>query len=327
MQIFRSLDAIPASIARTVTAVGNFDGVHRGHQVILTRVRERARLLDAHSVALLFDPHPVRLLRPELAPKLITPLPQRLDLLAQTGLDAAVVVEFTEEFSSLSPPDFADQVLAQSLRAVEVHEGDNFRFGRGAAAGTTELEELGRELGFGVVAHPALTVRGLTVSSSQVRELIASGDMSMTRALLGRAFSIQSKTARGRGMGSKLTVPTINLAPYDELLPAAGVYVSRLRIGGETLPAVTNAGYRPTFGESDFSIESHLLEVVPPELDLAQLIEGTPVELCFLARIREEGHFASAEALKAQIMRDAAHAQRYFRLMDIGQASTSLQRP
>src|SRR5271170_3271669 len=205
MQVFPSLDSIPASLTRTVLAIGNFDGIHRGHQDIIEKVRERARLLDAQSVAVTFDPHPVRLLRPDQAPRLITPLPERLDLLAQTGIDATLVIPFTEEFSRLSAQDFAERVLHQTLRAIEVHEGDNFRFGHGARAGTPELERLGRELGFAVFTHPALTVRGIPVSSSQVRQRIAAGDMSCARALLGRPFSIRSTPARGRGIGARLT--------------------------------------------------------------------------------------------------------------------------
>src|SRR5271154_2142619 len=191
MQVFTSLDAIPASLTRpgdftrTVLAIGNFDGVHRGHQEIIEKVRERARLLGAQSVAVTFDPHPGRLLRPAQAPRLITPLPQRLVLLAQAAIDAAVVIPFTEKFSHLSAHDFADGVLHRTLHAVEVHEGDTFRFGHGATAGTAELEQLGRELGFSVVKESALTVRGIPVSSSQIRLRIAAGDVSSARALLG----------------------------------------------------------------------------------------------------------------------------------------------
>jgi riboflavin kinase / FMN adenylyltransferase len=315
MQIIRSLESIPASLTRTVVAIGNFDGVHRGHQAIMRRIRERASLLDAQSIAVTFDPHPVRILRPDQAPPLITPLPQRLDLLAQTGIDATVVIPFTEEFSHLSAHDFAARVLRDSLHAIEIHEGDNFRFGHGAQAGTAELEQLGQELGFAVVAHSALTIRGIAVSSSQVRQRIAAGDMSCARALLGRPFSIWSTPAQGRGIGTRLTVPTINLAPYRGLLPANGVYITRTRIGSgpttEVFDAVTNAGNRPTFGEDSYAIESHLLDFRP--IDLA---EDTPIELCFLARVRPERRFDSPEALKAQILRDVAHARRYFRLAD-----------
>jgi riboflavin kinase / FMN adenylyltransferase len=310
MQVFHSLDALPSLPSRTVLAIGNFDGVHRGHQAILHEVRRRATEIGAKSVAVTFEPHPVRVLRPEQAPKLITPLPQKLDLLAATGIDATVVIPFTLEFSRLSALEFARDVLLDSLRAVEVHEGDNFRFGHNASAGPVELAQLGHELGFGVAAQPALYVRGIPVSSSQVRRAIAAGDMAITRALLGRPFSICSTPVSGRGIGTHLTVPTINFAPYDELLPASGVYVTRLQIAGEIFDAVTNAGHRPTFGENSFAIESHLLNFHEMELTPA-----TPLELCFLARIREERRFASPTALKEQILKDASHARRYFGLL------------
>jgi riboflavin kinase/FMN adenylyltransferase len=324
MQVFRSLDEIPSSFGPTVVAIGNFDGVHRGHQAIIGNVRQRARELATpdsrvRSIALTFDPHPVRVLRPAQAPRLITPMPQRLDLLAATGLDATVVIPFTEEFSRLSAHDFAQQVLSHSLRAAEVHEGDNFRFGRNATAGTPELIELGRELGFRVVAHTALKVRGITVSSSEVRQRIAAGNLATARALLGRAFSIRSTQARGRGIGTRLTVPTINLAPYDELLPADGVYITQLKVGSahaatgqgmQVFQGVTNAGTRPTFGEPSYAIETYLLNF--REIDLTP---ETPLELCFLKRIREEKKFETPEALKAQIMKDVAKAERYFRLL------------
>jgi riboflavin kinase/FMN adenylyltransferase len=310
MKIFRSLDALSSPPCRTVLAIGNFDGVHRGHQAILRNVRERAAQLGARSLAVTFDPHPVRVLRPEQAPKLITPLPQKLDLLAATGVDATVVIPFTPEFSRLSAVEFARDVLLGSLQAAEVHEGDNFRFGHNASAGPAELAQLGRELGFGVVAQPALYVRGIQVSSSHVRRCIAEGNMATARALLGRPFSIRSTQVRDRGIGTRLTVPTINLARYDELLPASGVYITRMKIGEATFDAVTNAGHRPTFGENAYAIESHLLDF--REMDHAP---DTPLELCFLSRLRAERRFDSPAALKQQILKDAAHARRYFQLL------------
>jgi riboflavin kinase/FMN adenylyltransferase len=309
MQTFFSLDALPPLPRRTVLAIGNFDGVHRGHQAILRNIRERAAQLGAKSLAVTFDPHPVRVLRPEQAPKLITPLRQKLELLAATDIDATVVIPFTAEFSRLSALEFARDVLLGALQAAEVHEGDNFRFGHNASAGPAELAQLGRELGFGVVAQPALYVRGIQVSSSHVRRCIGEGNMATVRALLGRPFSIRSTPVRDRGVGARLTVPTINLARYDELLPASGVYVTRMKIGGEIFDSVTNAGHRPTFGENAYAIESHLLEY--REIDLAP---QTPLELCFLSRIRAERRFESPAALKQQILKDASHARRYFRL-------------
>jgi riboflavin kinase/FMN adenylyltransferase len=324
MQVYRSIAEAPTTLAPSVIAIGNFDGVHRGHLSILGDVCARAQARDASAVAVTFDPHPLRVLRPEFAPKLITPLEQRLRLLAASGLDAALVLPFTRAFSEYSAEAFASEVLARSLGAVEVHEGDNFRFGYQAQAGMAELRELGVKLGFEAFTHPVLTVRGLTVASSQIRSLITSGEVSKARALLGRPFSIVSTQARGRGIGGKLLVPTVNLAAYDELVPGHGVYITRLRIGDAVgapcFNAVTNAGNRPTFGEDSYAIESYLLEFDPATAP--EITPETPLELSFLARLRGEQRFPSPEALKAQILRDVARAQRYFRLVRLRTRST-----
>lgn len=311
MRTWTSIEALPPEMRRTVAAIGNFDGVHRGHQAIIRRVLDRARQLDAQAIAITFDPHPLAVLHPDRAPKLITPMAMRLRLLEETGLDATVVLPFTREFSMQSARQFAERVLVRSLRVAEVHEGDTFRFGHDAAAGIKDLEALGKELGFGVASHGSLRVRGVAVSSSEVRRRVAAGQLSMARALLGRPFSILSTTARGRGVGTKLTAPTINLGSYSELLPPHGVYVTRVRIGPGTPPldAVTNVGTRPTFDGAGFAVESHLLDGPPP----VELTESTPVEVCFLMRLRDERRFPSPEELRAQIMRDVARAKVYFR--------------
>jgi riboflavin kinase/FMN adenylyltransferase len=317
MQVFRELHDVPSALGPSVIAIGNFDGVHRGHLSILRDVGTRARSRGAAAVAVTFDPHPLRVLRPEYAPKLITPLEQRLQLLSATGLDATLVLPFTRAFSEYSAEAFASEVLAGALGAVEVHEGDNFRFGYQAQAGMAELHALGLRLGFEVFTHPVLTVRGLQVASSQIRSLIAEGAVSKARALLGRPFSILSTQARGRGIGTRLLVPTVNLAAYEELLPGHGVYITRLRIGdGADAPcfdAVTNAGNRPTFGADSYAVESYLLDFDPASAP--EMTPETPLELTFLARIRGEQRFATPEALKVQILRDVAYARRYFRLM------------
>jgi riboflavin kinase/FMN adenylyltransferase len=314
MQVFRTLDQFPADFGPTIIAIGNFDGVHCGHRWIIEHARSRAHQLDAKCIAVTFDPHPVHVLRPQAAPKLITPMPERLRLLAGTGLDATVVLPFTEEFSHMPAEAFARDVLRERLHAVEVHEGDSFRFGYQAQAGIAELIELGKRFGFTVVAHHMRMVRGWPVSSSEIRQRIAAGDMTAAHTLLGRPFSILSTPASGRGIGAKQTVPTINLAPYSELLPANGVYITRMKIGDEpdaaTFNAVTNAGNRPTFGEPSFAVESHLLDFRPVLLG-----EDTPIELTFLKRIRAEQRFPSPEVLKAQILRDVAYAMRYFHLL------------
>ena len=308
--VFRSLDEIPAGFGPTVAAVGNFDGVHLGHRAILAAAADEARKAGARAVAITFDPHPEQFLRPAQAPKLITPLPERLRLLAETGIDAALVLRFDAELADLSPREFAQEILVAALGVRSVHEGQNFRFGHGATAGVKELAAMGEELGFTVRAHNAVRVHGLEVSSSAVRALVTAGDVRRARWMLGRAFAVLSTPASGRGIGARLLVPTVNLARYDGLLPGFGVYATRLKVNGRAFQAVTNVGNRPTFGEASFAVESHILDFEPIEI-----CEGTPIELEFLLRLRGEREWPSPEALKAQILKDVARVKRYFALL------------
>lgn len=309
MQIYRSLSELPPSFGPTVATIGNFDGVHRGHQWVIGEVIARARALKTQSLIITFDPHPVRVLRPETAQPLITPLARKLDLFAATGIDAVLVLPFTHELSHTPARIFAADVLRQRLGIIELHEGDNFRFGYRAEADVESLEALGRELGFRVLIYPPRILRGKAVSSTRIRQLISHGDVGTARALLGRPFAIISTPASGRGYGTRYTVPTINLAPYPELIPAIGVYITTLSIAGERFDAVTNVGDRPTFGEDSFTIESHLLNFHPMDLT-----EQTPLNLSFLHRLRDEIRWPSPEALREQIGRDLRRAQRYFTL-------------
>lgn len=309
MHIFRHLEEVPQDFGWTIVSVGNFDGVHRAHQLVLRRIVERGRELKAKSVAVTFDPHPVSILRPDAAPKLITPADRKLELLAQSGVESALIIPFTEDFSRLTASEFASHVLRDRLHAREVHEGANFRFGNRAQGNVQQLQELGRELGFAVQIYPEMRLRGDLVSSSRIRELIASGSVSRARALLGRVFSIRAHPSRGRGYGRRYTVPTINLSEYSGLVPANGVYVTRTRIEKEAFDSVTNVGVRPTFENASFAIESHLLDFRP--LDVS---DNSDVEICFLRRLREERKFPSPEALRKQIAQDVARSQRYFRL-------------
>ena len=309
IQVFRSLAEIPAGFGPTVAAVGNFDGVHRGHREILASVTAEARGTGAKAVAITFDPHPEQFLRPDKAPRLITPNAERVRLLAETGIDAALVLKFDEALACLAPRAFVERILVGALETRSVHEGQNFRFGHCAAAGIKELAAMGTEFGFSVSMHEALCVRGLEVSSSAIRALVAAGDVRRARWMLGRPFTVLSTPARGRGIGTRLLVPTVNLAAYDGLLPAFGVYVTRLKIAGRAFQAVTNVGNRPTFEGVGFGVETHILDFEPVEMD-----EETPIELEFFMRLRGEMKWPSPEALKAQIFKDVARAKRYFRL-------------
>ena len=310
--IFRSLADVPAEFGPCVAAIGNFDGVHRGHQQILAATVAEARPAQARSLAVTFDPHPERFLRPERAPRLITPMQTRLPLLEGTGVDAVLVLPFDAELASMRAHEFVEQILVNRLHVQTLHEGASFRFGHRAEGGVTELEAFGRELGFEVHIHSAVRVHGIEVSSTATRAAIAAGDVKRARWMLGRPFSMQSTHRAGRGVGAKLLVPTVNFARYDELLPAAGVYGTRLHVAGQCFQAVTNIGNRPTFDEAGFAIETHILDFEPFALD-----DSTPLTLEFLVRLREERKFAAVEDLRAQIALDVAKARRCFaRLAD-----------
>jgi riboflavin kinase/FMN adenylyltransferase len=307
--VFRSIAEIPAAFGPSVAAIGNFDGVHLGHRNILSAVAAEARQIGARSIAITFDPHPEQFLRPGQAPGLLTPLAERLRLLDGTGIDAILVLPFNAALASLSAEQFVRGILVAALAVRSIHEGRSFRFGSGAVAGVKELAAFGAQFGFTVCVHEAVSVHGLEISSSAVRALIAAGDMRRARWMLGRPFAVLSTPARGRGIGTRLLVPTVNLAPYSGLLPAFGVYVTRLKINGRAFQAVTNLGNRPTFGEPSFAVESHILYFEPVDLN-----DQTPLELEFLLRLRSEIQWPSPEALKQQIFKDVTRAQRYFRL-------------
>jgi riboflavin kinase/FMN adenylyltransferase len=309
MKVFPSLAEVPAGFGPSVAVIGNFDGVHLGHCDVLQAVVAEARSEGRQAVAITFDPHPEQFLRPASAPHLITPLPERLRLMAATGIDAVLVLRFDESLACLSARDCVEEILVRKLAVRAMHEGANFRFGHRAEAGVTELAEFGREFGFTLTVHPPVKAHGMAVSSTAIRELVAAGDMRRARWMLGRPFVIRSTPARGRGIGGRLLVPTVNLAPYNGLLPAFGVYVTRLTIDGRGFQSVTNVGNRPTFGEPSFAVESHILDFEPVDLT-----EETPLELEFLLRLRPEITWPSPEALKTQIMKDVGRAKRYFRL-------------
>jgi riboflavin kinase/FMN adenylyltransferase len=308
MQIFHNLDEVPADFGSTVVSVGNFDGVHRAHRHVIDEIVGRAKAGNARSVVVTFEPHPTRILRPDHSFKLLTPLPEKLRLLEATGVDAVLLLPFSRDLSLMTPHQFAHDILKKRLHAREVHEGYNFHFGHKAAGNIQALRKLGSEMGFEVNDYPEMRLRGEPVSSSHIRKLLSEGRVSRARHLLDRPFSILSTAGRGRGYGSKYTVPTINLAHYGELVPKDGVYVTRTRVGEECFDSVTNVGNRPTFGSESFAIESHLLNFHPLELSAE-----TEVELFFLDRLRDEIKFPSIDALKEQIGRDVRKAGTYLR--------------
>src|SRR5258708_21986816 len=310
MQTFRQLDDVPRDFGPAILSVGNFDGVHRAHRHVIDEIVPRARVGNAHSMIVTFEPHPARILHPDYNFKLLTPLPEKLRLLEATAIDAVLLLPFSPDLSLFTPRQFAHEILKKRLNAREVNEGYHFHFGHKAAGNIQVLRDLGREkdMRFEVHDYPEMRLRGEPVSSSHIRRLLSDGRVSRARHLLARPFSILSTAGRRPGYGSKYTVPTVNLARYEELVPKDGVYVTRTRVGNECFDSVSNIGNRPTFGSDSFAIESHLLNFHPLELSAE-----TEVEIHFLDRLRDEIKFPSVEALKEQIGRDVRKAQKYLR--------------
>jgi len=310
MQVFHKLEDVPADFGPSYVSVGNFDGIHRAHAHVLGEIVRRAKQHGGKAIAVTFEPHPARILRPDSGLKLLTPPPEKLRLLSATGIDAVLLLPFGRDLSLMTPRQFAERILKKKLHAREVHEGFNFRFGHKAAGDVHTLTQLGKEFDFEVTEYPERTLRGEPVSSSHIRRLIGEGRVGRARHLLARPFCILGVPGRGRGLGSKYTVPTINLARYEELVPKDGVYITCTRVGSEQFDSVTNVGNRPTFGVESFAIETHLLNFHPLDLE-----PESEVEICFLERLRDEIKFPSVEALREQIARDVKKARRYFHLL------------
>jgi phosphoribosyl 1,2-cyclic phosphate phosphodiesterase len=291
----------------SVLAIGNFDGIHLGHQAILRATVERARALNGVSTALTFDPSPRKVLRPETAPPRLSTNAQRMEWFNLLGLEAVVVLPFTLDLARLSPEEFIEQILVRDLHVKAVLVGENFRFGHKQAGDVKRLSELGAKHAFDVVIVPPVVYRGEVVSSTIIRREIAAGDVSHAARLLGRPFVLTGEVVSGTGTGRRFTFPTLNLAAEQELLPARGVYVTRTCLDGETRShrSVTNVGVRPTFNGSALSIETHLLD--------AQLAAAPRrIEVRFWKRLREEKKFSGPEELREQIARDIARANKFF---------------
>ncbi|MGA2153241.1 MAG: bifunctional riboflavin kinase/FAD synthetase [Bryobacteraceae bacterium] len=308
MKIYRSLEEVPADFGPSALTIGNFDGVHTGHRSILRRVTQVAAARGWKPSALMFDPHPARVVAPQRAPRLMTSPARRAALMAAEGIEQVLILPFTTEVARLTPEQFARQIVAGRLGARAVLVGDNFRFGHDHAGNVETLRALGSEFGFETEIVPAVARRGRAVSSSAIRGLIESGRVALAARWLERPYSLEGDVVAGRGIGSRQTVPTLNLSTAAELIPKTGVYVTRTRDldTARAWNSITNVGYRPTFGDStQLTIETFLLD--PPAGETPRRIS---VE--FLWRVREERKFSNPEALKARILRDAAAARRYF---------------
>lgn len=291
-----------------VATIGNFDGLHVGHQTIIRGVVERARELDCPAVVITFTPHPLSVVAPNRVPPQILTLSQKEELLESMGIDAILEVPFNHEFSRWSADRFVDELLHSKLQAREVHIGADFGFGAGRTGNLAYLEKKGNELGFDVRGVPPVTIRGIRISSSIVREAIEKGAMRTIRTCLDRDHFVDGRVETGRRLGRRIGVPTVNLAPRNDLFPRSGVFVttSHFESFGRTFAGVTNIGVRPTLYENyATTIETHIL-------DFNANVYGDEVRLHFHKLLRREQRFASAVELTNQIRRDIERTRLYF---------------
>ena len=300
-------DDPPPRWNQPVLAVGNFDGLHRGHMKIIDRVRRRAGERGGTPAAMTLDPHPPRVLRPDKAPPLLMTKAQKLEALARTGMQGIAVVRFTRELSQWDPEVFVRTVLVEWLHVAEVWVGANFLFGRDRSGTFSVLRSLGARYGFRAEKIDPVRYKDFVVSSTRIRRLVSEGRVDEAGALLGHHYFIDGVVTRGAGRGRQLGFPTANLATENELLPPAGVYATTATIDGIVRPAVANIGMRPTFGDVDRStVEAHVF-------DFDQDLYDQGLRLGFVQRMRDERAFPDVDALRTQIEADARTARRLFR--------------
>jgi len=288
--------------ARPAATLGNFDGVHLGHQRAFALLQERARVLQAPSVAVTFEPHPVSVLRPEHAPKRILTPKLKEELIAAHSIDHLVVIHFTREFSRITAEEFVSRVLVEKLQVAELVLGANFRFGHGREGDLESLRNLGARFGFVVDQVEAEAHEGEIISSSRIRRSLEEGAVDEAAAMLGRPYFFEGDVIRGDGRGKLMGFPTANLKVDGDVLVADGVYVTEATIGGETVPGMTHVGRRPTFGLEERSVETHLF-------DFDRDLYDARIRLHFHHRIRGTVKFSSAEALQEQLRLDREEAQ------------------
>jgi riboflavin kinase / FMN adenylyltransferase len=307
-RIVRGIEGAGRGFGPCALSIGNFDGVHAGHRLILRRVAALASERAWKPAAMTFDPHPARILAASRAPRLLSSVAERASWMGEQGIEQVAVIPFDLDFARLTPEEFVVEILVRKLDARAVVVGENFHFGHQHIGDIKLLRELGARHNLIVEAVPAVRIRGHKVSSSAIRRLVEAGEVSRAGRMLERPYAISGEVISGYGIGSRRTVPTLNLATESEVIPGRGVYITRTgdRDSGRLYPSVTNVGIRPTFGGHKLTIETHLLEFTDIEAPAR-------IRVQFLYRLRAERKFPTPEELKVQILGDVARAQTYFR--------------
>jgi riboflavin kinase/FMN adenylyltransferase len=298
MEVINGIDKIKRRFRNPVITIGNFDGVHIGHLSLFQRVKDLAETLGGESVVITFYPHPIKVLSPSNGPPLITSHEQKVHLIEVAGIDVFLVIQFTPEFATMSASDFVQEIIHAKIGARAVVVGPDYRFGHKREGDIPALTRMGRELNFGVHVVPDITLNGVEVSSSTIREFVTVGDLKRAREMLGRDYQVAGRVVRGRDRGGRLLgFPTANLQLIEELTPKPGVYATEVVIEGQLYDGATNIGYSPTFKNGAFSVETYIL-------DFSEDVYGKVIQVRFIKRLRDEKTFSSPEELSLQIQKD-----------------------
>jgi riboflavin kinase/FMN adenylyltransferase len=306
MQIVRHIDDPSLSITASVVTLGNFDGIHKGHQALIGGAVAEARKLGIPCVVLTFEPHPLKVLAPQRAPKMLLSHKDKMQLLQALGVDVVVIQNFDLAFANLAAESFVRGLLVDRLKARRIWVGSDLRFGQGRKGGVAELKEWGGELGYSVATVDAVVVNDARVSSSRIRQLVIAGQVDAVEPMLGRYHFLSGRVVGGHRRGRDLGFPTANISTRTEVLPLDGIYATFFHLGDRRLSSVSSIGVNPTFGAGPRSIESYILS-------FQEDIYGTAVKLSFVKRLRAEMNFTSAAALSAQIRQDVDSAAAIFR--------------
>ncbi len=302
MRIVRGLKSFTERLPKPVLTLGNFDGVHLGHQAIFRKVIARACDIGGTSIAFTFEPHPLKVIAPERSPRLLNTFHGKMKLLAASGIDVVICANFTRVFADQNPDDFARGVLHEKIGVREVYVGYDYAFGKGREGSIESLKRMGQTYGFEVGVIEAVQANGMVVSSSTIRDMIAEGRVDDAARLLGRHYTIEGEVVPGAQRGQKLGFPTANLSTANELLPAYGVYAVLAYINGRSAKGVASIGVRPTFDSGPVSVEVYLL-------DFAGNLYGKQIDVSFIKRLRGEEKFTDAEGLVRQIRIDVKEAE------------------
>lgn len=302
MEVFQGIQSIQRALKNPAITIGNFDGVHKGHQALFERVKQWARDLDGQSVVMTFNPHPIEVLFPQKPLSFITSHQKKLDLIASCGIDATIVIPFDHEFSRMTAREFVEIVLVEKIGAKAIIVGYDYRFGKGREGDIAFLKELGKQHGFEVDVVSGIRLNDTTVSSTAIRQMIVHGQVKEANRLLGRFFEVSGTVIAGRKRGVTLGFPTANIRMPALASPRTGVYVVEAEIEGKTYGGAANLGYNPTFGDNELSLEVHLF-------DFNRDIYDKPITVRFIDRLRDERRFSGPQELVEQIRKDVDTAK------------------